>query len=40
LASWLAWMPVVNGMIAVAHVSQIPGVDGAATIPRALAQVS
>lgn len=31
---------VVNGMIAAAHVSQIPVVDGAATTQRVLAQVS
>jgi hypothetical protein len=30
----------VNGMIAAAHVSQIPVVDGAATTQRVLAQVS
>jgi len=29
----------VNGMIAAAHVSQIPGVDGAVMTPKALALV-
>jgi hypothetical protein len=39
LASWLAWMPDVNGMTAAAHVSQTLGVAGVVMIPRASAPV-